>query len=365
MSDSVLLATTIHPVAPDSVRPSNLTHLPKDRREIRSTYPPVSVTSLKKTTRLDNFVTEPGRFSPRQSANSVVIAEGCTDRKPKEAVVVDQPFVEGDMRSFVAPDEAVSQTSRKRLSSEPPVQNEKRPKVERTEESHLSGRANKLATEELNLHLRARVLCNLGRSSQDEKVKIKKLSEERQNIRAQLLQQSCRGENNATHQDKNKSPISTLLPQESPLKNIISFARIEEEIVQTKIQYALAEKDLRQERLARGRATDATIQRIKARGKALAELYERRDATRNDRGMIDAFRRERLVSKPAIKQEQAENGDRSHSDRETLQSLVQTEDAEKRCELANTLSDKDERDSVPSVRQLRFALTDVETFIQP
>ena len=79
------------------------------------------------------------------------------------------------------------------------------------------------------------------------------------------------------------------LPQESPLKNIITFARIEEEIVQTKVQYAIAEKQLRRERQMIGRASDGIIQRVKALGKAMAELYEAREATQADRTRIDAF----------------------------------------------------------------------------
>jgi hypothetical protein len=53
----------------------------------------------------------------------------------------------------------------------------------------------------------------------------------------------------------------------------------------------MAEKELRRERQMLGRASDVTIQRIKEIGKALAVLYERRDATQMDRSRIEAFRR--------------------------------------------------------------------------
>jgi hypothetical protein len=163
-----------------------------------------------------------------------------------------------------------------RRSSASTINSAKRMKIGSTSDPGLSEKANNLASEELNLRLRRTVLANLGKSSQNENAKIKQISAERQHIKSQLLQQAG---------------VPPLLPQASPLKNIVNFARIEEEIVQAKIQYALAEKQLRLERQTLGRASDAIIQRVKAIGKALAELYERRDATQVDRTRIEEFRR--------------------------------------------------------------------------
>jgi hypothetical protein len=170
------------------------------------------------------------------------------------------------------------------LSSTPIRQMAKRMRVDSNSDSGLSNKANSLASEELNLRLRKRVLANLGRNSRQEDAKIKQLSAERRQIKSQPMQQSSR---------KGDARVSGLplpsLPQESPLKNIITFARIEEEIVQTKVQYAIAEKQLRRERQMIGRASDGIIQRVKALGKAMAELYEAREATQADRTRIDAF----------------------------------------------------------------------------
>jgi hypothetical protein len=170
------------------------------------------------------------------------------------------------------------------LSSTSIRQVAKRMKVDSNSDSGLS-KANSLASEELNLRLRKRVLANLGRNSRQEDAKIKHLSAERQQIKSQLMRRSSGG-------DTRVSSLSLpSLPQESPLKNIITFARIEEEIVQTKVQYAMAEKQLRRERQTLGRASDSIIQRVKAIGKAMAKLYEAREATQADRTRIDAFRR--------------------------------------------------------------------------
>jgi hypothetical protein len=53
----------------------------------------------------------------------------------------------------------------------------------------------------------------------------------------------------------------------------------------------MAEKQLWREWQTLGRASDATVQRVKEIEKALAVLYERRDAIQTDRSRIEAFRR--------------------------------------------------------------------------
>jgi hypothetical protein len=96
----------------------------------------------------------------------------------------------------------------------------KRMKIKSTSDPGLSKKANSLASKELNVRLRRTVLANLGRSSRNENANAKQISAERKYIKSQLLQQAA---------------VPALLPQESPLKNIINFARIEEEIVQAKV----------------------------------------------------------------------------------------------------------------------------------
>ena len=207
-------------------------------------------------------------------------------------------------------------TSRQALEPSSSMQHNKKIKAERTDDPRLSRKSNNATTEELNLRLRQQILSNLGRNSKEEDAKIKELSEGRQKIRSQLLQQSGRKENiapytpsltptslsNIQYTPKASWPDSangsqTLtqylgqqLPQESPLQNVMNFANLEEEIVQTKIRYAMAEKTLRLERQALGRATEDTIDRVKTSGKALADMYERRDAIRADRERVEVFR---------------------------------------------------------------------------
>ena len=253
---------------------------------------------------------EPGRLSPYEDSgmknsekSNAIIADGgrITLTKPVPQSLDHQLPWSIEKRDFLLSPEVYART----LQTENPQENRaksdreaaglsstsirqmlKRRRVDSNSDSGLSNKANSLASEELNLRLRKRVLANLGRNSRQEDAKIKRLSAERQQIKSQLMQQSP-GEGDAR--------VSSLslpsLPQESPLKNIITFARIEEEIVQTKVQYAMAEKQLRRERQTIGRASDGIIQRVKAIGKAMAELYEAREATQADRTRIDAFRR--------------------------------------------------------------------------
>jgi hypothetical protein len=157
----------------------------------------------------------------------------------------------------------------------------KRAKSSPPSDSGFSEKANSSASEELNLRPRRKVLADLGRGSQDENTKIKEPSAARQQIKAQLCQHCC-GKGTRLH---------VMLPLESPLGNLMNFAQIEEEVVQAKVQYAMAKKLLRRERQTLGCASDAIIQRVKVVGKALAELYERRDAIQADKGKIKAFRR--------------------------------------------------------------------------
>lgn len=62
----------------------------------------------------------------------------------------------------------------------------------------------------------------------------------------------------------------------------------------------MAEKQLRRERQTIGRASDGIIQRVKAIGKAMAELYEAREATQADRTRIGAFRRPAGIGKAQL-----------------------------------------------------------------
>jgi hypothetical protein len=249
------------------------------------------------------------------------------------------------------------------LSSPSTRKTAKRAKVDSTSDSGLSEKANSLASEELNLRLRRRVLANLGRSSQDENAKIKQLSAERHLIKTHQLQQSG-GQENGIH---------ALLPQESPLKNLMNFAQIEEEVVQAKVQYAMAEKQLRRERQTFGRASDVVIQRVRAIGKALAELYERRDATQADKSRTEAFRRPASTTKTASPTTQRPTvptvnlvssdpipGSEEGEIRECRPPGRQTP-----TEATDSIKNGITPDPTSASRKVRFALTDVQTFLRP
>jgi hypothetical protein len=335
------------------------------------------------TTKPSPVEPEPGRLSPYEdsdtkdgekattasAAGGRPIFAGPVSQNTTHQVrsqIVSTEFVESIER-YAREDsqEKESQSHREAagLSTASPSQAAKRMRVDSTNELGLSEKANSLASEELNLRLRKRVLANLGRSSQNENAKIKKLSAERQQIKSQLLQQSGREGNG----------VPTLLPLESPLKNFMNFAQIEEEIVQTKIQYAMAEKQLRHERQTVGRASDAIIQRVKATGKALAELYERRDSTHADRSRIETFRRPANVTKteaPMIQRPPAPivnlvssdpiQGSEDGEIRDTRPPGQQTPN-----DPTNATKNSINPDPASASRQVRFALTDIETFIQP
>lgn len=255
----------------------------------------------------DSVRPEPGRLSPYEDSDTrfsetatmtgaaggyLMHAE--SNQAVQRSESVRSEFVEGltryaretqDERS--AGTEPQSHKEATRLSLVQPTQTAKRTRVDSASDSGLIKKANSLTSEELDPRLRKRAFANMARSSQNENAKSKQILAERQQVKSQLLHKSVGEENGAPR----------LLPQDSPLNNIMNFARIEEEIVQTKIQYAMAEKQLRSERKALGRASDAIIQRVKVMGKALAELHERRDATQADKSRIEAFRRQNSTMK--------------------------------------------------------------------
>ncbi len=187
------------------------------------------------------------------------------------------------------------------------------------------------------------------------------------------------------------------LPRESPLQNVMNFASLEEEIVQTKIRYAMAEKTLRLERQALGRATEDTIDRVKSSGKVLADMYEKRDAIQADRERAEAFRlvttrpvpspRQCLVpddvtfSNRENKNSTQENEkltpmDNPSTETDTKlgsdpvagpeegeiqddQTIEEAQAADKPRESCNRLADQ----TAAATLRVRFALTDVETYI--
>ena len=254
---------------------------------------------------------EPGRLSPYEDSrmetskkSTTISTEGgwITLTKPVPQNLTHQLPWSIEKRDFLLSPEAYARTlpmenpqgsgaKSDRKSAGLPLTSIKRMakgmRVDPNSDPGLSSKANGLASEELNLRLRKNDLANLGRNSRQGDAKIKQLSAERQQAKSQLTQQPSR---------KGDARVSSLplpsLPQESPLKNIMNFAHIEEEIVQTKIQYAMAVKQLCRERQTMGRASDGIIQRVKVVGKAMAELYEAHEATQADRTRIDAFRRQ-------------------------------------------------------------------------
>ena len=259
------------------------------------------------------------------------------------------------------------------LSLTSPIKTAKRMRIDSINDSGLSEKANSLASEELNLRLKKRVLANLGRSSLNENAKIKQLSAERHRIESQLQQQQpgIEAASASSLQLPRQIQQASLLPQESPLKNIMNFAKIEEEIVQMKVQYVMAEKQLRRERQTAGRASDGIIGRVKAIGKSLAELYEQRDATQTDRSRVGAFLRptikngpaspsSALVSIPVVNFVSSAPATGSEGSR-----IRDNYPARQPTPIKDT--NVVERGKMPEMvsRNPRFALTEIETFIEP
>jgi hypothetical protein len=145
------------------------------------------------------------------------------------------------------------------------------------------------------------------------------------------------------------------LPQQSPLKNVMNFARIEEKIIQARIKYALAEKAVSSERQANGVLTRSTQRRLRETYRCLTELYGAREAIMKDRIRTTIFRK----SKSEEGVSTSESGDESRG-RPCSRDRASREEP-------NGSDTRSVLVTSPSVfalqEQRRHALTDVETFI--
>ena len=79
------------------------------------------------------------------------------------------------------------------------------------------------------------------------------------------------------------------LPDASPLKNIARFARVSEDIVQSKVQWALANKQAAQELKSSGRISNGIAENCARKEKALQELVNKRESIRGDQDKLEAF----------------------------------------------------------------------------
>ncbi|KAL9111139.1 MAG: hypothetical protein Q9227_004402 [Pyrenula ochraceoflavens] len=172
------------------------------------------------------------------------------------------------------------------------------------------------------------------------------------------------------------------LPQASPLKNVGRFAKIQEDIVQSKVQCALAIKEAQEERKVRGSICQETIEKCRRKEGALQELIERRQDIRNDQQRLEAFNlgldyfpgddsdhAEEVIGLaselPLIKAEPREivvkrefQGSTANSEMQRLLPGADAEDGE------NPPSPVAPDGSEIPLRRVRFNLTDVETFIE-
>jgi hypothetical protein len=85
-----------------------------------------------------------------------------------------------------------------------------------------------------------------------------------------------------------------LLPQNSPLNNVIISATLHEERVQAKLRISLVQKQLIKEKTKRGYTSRETSARLQALNVKLAALHEKRGEIRDDERRMKDFRREDL-----------------------------------------------------------------------
>jgi hypothetical protein len=203
------------------------------------------------------------------------------------------------------------------------------------------------------------------------------------------------------------------LPRNSPLNNIINSASLEEDIVQARIKFRLAETQLLQEKDRYGYASRQVSARVTALNEKLACLHKRRSQIQNDAQRMSAFRRDAAKAwrsrdggyntitperqspyppppSPASYQRPTfgsnewnrhlhsrydafvmsepwyEDSKRVNSESGTLSAeegpMIKHERADKQ-ELSGTGGTEDWKLKTTPRRQVRFALTDVETFL--
>jgi len=86
----------------------------------------------------------------------------------------------------------------------------------------------------------------------------------------------------------------SIVPQDSPLGNVIHSATLHEQIVQARIKYNIAQKQLLDEKATRGTPSKAISARVHFLNETLASLHRKRNEISNDADRMASFRRSDL-----------------------------------------------------------------------
>ena len=129
--------------------------------------------------------------------------------------------------------------------------------------------ATAIANEGHQLNLRKPDLSNKISSNQ-EGTKVTKLFPEMQQLKEQLPQRAVGATLPEVRPSRSRHGRPELqLPNQSPLHNMITFAKVEEDIIQAKLQCSLAEKAVRREYQLQGRVSAETTWWLKQAGTLL------------------------------------------------------------------------------------------------
>ena len=181
-------------------------------------------------------------------------------------------------------------------------ENSKKPRLEKHDGFDVDKETEELIEEEIRRAKRAKRRSKRGdsQSAVAEHEEIRKLSERRNNIKSKLpsrltwqlaAQWSKPGSLRKMDTEGGPGKVARL-PRSSPLNNVINFAGLEEETVQTKIKLRLAESQLLQEKARHGYPSQKVVAQIRALDEKLAALKKQRSQIREDSHRMDAFRRD-------------------------------------------------------------------------
>lgn len=249
----------------------------------------------------------------------------------------------------------------------------KKPRLSRAEIT-MGDQANRLAAKELALKMRLRARHSFeGNSSRAENERVREISRQRATLFDQIgrvqgdhdvgIQKTDEGAT-SKRPSKSASPSQSPgkenlridrgdLPRASPLTNIGRLARIQEDIVQTKVQCALAGKEIKQEQKTYGAPSDVTSHKRQEKDTALQELINKRDVIKNDQQKLEAFNKGVIV--PVVKTE--EPNESPMDGVQDVPPFIKQEDFEP----PTPQEMRQEPQRQP--RSVRFNLNDVETLI--
>lgn len=272
----------------------------------------------------------------------------------------------------------------------------KKPRLGKGDGFQINKQTKKLIPDEHQGSERARQLPDSGdiKSARAEYEKIRQLSDQRNEIRSQLLRQPCRPL--ATQHILDHAPTQgddpqaiPMLPRASPLNNLINSATLQEEIVQAKVMYNLAQEQLAEDKARQGSASEAVLARVTHLNQKLAILHRRRREIMVDGDRMHAFRRRtppgyedqgQVPSKtPPISLDDTKWVKRCNPFENALQAIQRgTRDSQTRSGKEMPMIKQETSDQngssrveessdwdlqIAEPRQVRFALTDVETFL--